>query len=50
METLVLVVLIGFAALSLIARAAKDIRVIRNKVVTWRGIEYRNGDKRDKRD
>ena len=45
METLIMVVLIGLIALSLIARAAKDIRVICNKVVTWHGIEYKNTTK-----
>jgi hypothetical protein len=34
-----------FTVLSKVARATKDVRVIQNKIVTWRGIEYRNGNK-----
>jgi len=41
-------VLVASAALGLVTKATKDIRILRNKVVSWRGIEYRNADKKTK--
>ena len=41
-------VLVASVALGLVTKATKDIRILRNKVVSWRGIEYRNADKKTK--
>jgi hypothetical protein len=49
METLFTIVGGGFVAyvvLVVVTACVKDVRVLRNRVTVWRGIEYRNGDKR----